>query len=56
MHAAKKYQVRKEARMEFRIVDTDGLSGGGQIVAWVVNGPRQSEVPSFGRRVMRDCL
>jgi hypothetical protein len=27
MHAAKKYQVRKEARMEFRIVDTIRLGG-----------------------------
>jgi hypothetical protein len=41
--------VRKEARMEFRIVDTIRL--GGRIVAWFVNGPRQSEVPGFGRRV-----
>jgi hypothetical protein len=24
MHAAKKYQVRKEARMEFRIEDAEG--------------------------------
>jgi hypothetical protein len=36
--------VRKEARMEFRIVDTVRLEG-------FVNGPRQSEVPNFGRRV-----
>jgi hypothetical protein len=56
MHAAKKYQVRKEARKEFRIEDTDWLRGGGWIVAWVVNGPRQSEVPSLGRRVRWDCL
>jgi hypothetical protein len=42
--------VRKEARMEFRIVDTVRL-GGGKIVAGFVKGPRQSEVPSFGRRV-----
>jgi hypothetical protein len=28
MHAAKKYQVRKEARMEFRIVDTVRLGEG----------------------------
>jgi hypothetical protein len=27
MNAAKKYQVRKEARMEFRIVDTVRLGG-----------------------------
>jgi hypothetical protein len=42
--------VRKEARMEFRNVDTNRL-GGGKIVAGFLNGPRQSEVPSFGRRV-----
>jgi hypothetical protein len=36
--------------MESRIVDTVRL-GGGRIVAWFVNGPRQREVPSFGRRV-----
>jgi hypothetical protein len=36
--------------MEFRIVDTVRLERGGKI-AWFVNGPRQSEVPSFGRRV-----
>jgi hypothetical protein len=36
--------------MEFRIVDTVRLGGGG-IVAWFVNGPRQNKVPSFGRRV-----
>jgi hypothetical protein len=33
-----------------------GWGGGGRIFAWVVNGPRQSEVPSFGRKVGRDCL
>jgi hypothetical protein len=38
--------------MEFRIVDTVRFGGGG-IVARFVNGPRQSEVPSFGRRVGR---
>jgi hypothetical protein len=27
MHAAKKYQVRKEARMEFRVMDAEGLGG-----------------------------
>jgi hypothetical protein len=37
--------------MEFRIVDTVRWGGGGRIVAWFVNGPRQSEVPSFGKRV-----
>jgi hypothetical protein len=42
--------VRKEARMEFRIVDTVKL-GGGEIVAGFLNGPRKSEVPNFGRRV-----
>jgi hypothetical protein len=49
-YAAKKYQVRKEARMEFRIVDTVRL--GGEIVAWFLNGPRQSEVP--GARFLRN--
>jgi hypothetical protein len=29
MHAAKKYQVRKEARMEFRIVDAERNEGKG---------------------------
>jgi hypothetical protein len=42
--------VRKVARMEFRIVDTVRLRGG-KIIAWFENGPRQSEIPSFGRRV-----
>jgi hypothetical protein len=42
--------VRKEARMEFRIVDTVRVKGG-KIVPWFVNIPRQREVPSFGRRV-----
>jgi hypothetical protein len=42
--------MRKEARMKFRIVDTVRL-GGEKIVVLFVNGPRQSEVPSFGRRV-----
>jgi hypothetical protein len=32
----KKYQVRKEARMESRIEDAEGLGRGGSIVAWVV--------------------
>jgi hypothetical protein len=32
-----------------RKVDTVRL-GGGKIVAGFLNGPRQSEVPSFGRR------
>jgi hypothetical protein len=50
MYAAKKYQVRQEARMEFRNVDTVKL-GGGKIVAGFLNGPRQSAIPSFGRRV-----
>jgi hypothetical protein len=27
MQAVKKYQVRKEARMEFRIEDAEGLRG-----------------------------
>jgi hypothetical protein len=31
MHAAKKYQVRKEASMEFRIGDAEGIGG---VVAW----------------------
>jgi hypothetical protein len=31
MHAAKKYQVRKEARMEFRI-DAEGSGGRGSSV------------------------
>jgi hypothetical protein len=34
--------------MEFRNVDTVML-GGGKIVVGFLNGPRQSEVPSFGR-------
>jgi hypothetical protein len=46
--------VRKEARMKFRIWIQLGC--GGRIVACVVNGPKQNEVPSFGRRVGRDCL
>jgi hypothetical protein len=50
MYTAKKYQVRQEAGMEFRNVDTIRL-GGGKIVAGFLNGPRQSEVPSFGRIV-----
>jgi hypothetical protein len=29
MHAVKKYQVRKEARMEFRIEDAEGNEGKG---------------------------
>jgi hypothetical protein len=37
--------------MEFRIVVTVRLGGEGTIVAWFVNGPRQSVVPSFSRRV-----
>jgi hypothetical protein len=36
--------------MEFRIVDAVRL-GGGAIVAWFVNGRRQSEVSNFDRRV-----
>jgi hypothetical protein len=36
--------------MEFRNVDTVRL-GRGKIVAGFLNGPRQSEVPSSGRRV-----
>jgi hypothetical protein len=44
MLAAKKYQVKKEAKMDFRIVFTVTLGGGGKIVAWFVYGPRQSEV------------
>jgi hypothetical protein len=52
-YAAKKYQVRKEARMEFRIVDTVRLGGGDS--SWVLNGLRQSEVPGFGRRVVGKC-
>jgi hypothetical protein len=32
MDAAKKYQVRKEARMEFRIEDAEGSGGGGNSV------------------------
>jgi hypothetical protein len=36
--------------MEFRNVNTVRL-GGGKIVVGFLNGPRQSEVPSFGRRV-----
>jgi hypothetical protein len=32
------------------------MGWGEKIVAWVVNGPRQSEVPSFGWSVGRDCL
>jgi hypothetical protein len=43
--------------MEFRIVDAwGGMKGKRGIVGWVVNCPRQSEVPSFGRRVGLDCL
>jgi hypothetical protein len=42
--------MRQEARMEFRNVDTFRL-GRGKIVAGFLNGPRQSEVPSFGRGV-----
>jgi hypothetical protein len=30
MHAAKKYQVRKEARMEFRIEDSEGMGEAGR--------------------------
>jgi hypothetical protein len=37
-----------------------GAEGGNEkkkgIVAWVVYGPKQSEVPSYGRRVGLDCL
>jgi hypothetical protein len=33
--------------MEFRNVDTVRL-GGGKIVVGFLNGPRQSEAPSFG--------
>jgi hypothetical protein len=33
--------------MEFRNVDTVRLGWGK--IAWFLNGPRQSEVPSFGR-------
>jgi hypothetical protein len=50
MYAVKKYQVRQEARMESRNVDTVKLEGG-KIVAGFLNGPRQNEVPSFCRRV-----
>jgi hypothetical protein len=32
MHAAKKYQVRREASMKFRIEDAEGKGGG--VVAW----------------------
>jgi hypothetical protein len=42
--------VRKDAGMEFRIVDTVKLRG--EIIAWFLNGPRQSEVPSFGKSVV----
>jgi hypothetical protein len=38
--------------MEFRNVDTVRL-GGGKIVVGFLNGPRQGEVPSFGRRRRR---
>jgi hypothetical protein len=36
--------------MEFRNVDTVRI-GGEKIVSGFLNGPRQSEVPSLGRRV-----
>jgi hypothetical protein len=49
MYAAKKYQVRQEARLEFTNVDTVRL-GGGKIVGFL-NVPRQSEIPSSGSRV-----
>jgi hypothetical protein len=38
MHAAKIYQVRKEARMEIRIGDAEGNAGKG-IVAWGCKWP-----------------
>jgi hypothetical protein len=43
MHAAKKYQVRKEARMEFRIEDARGK----EKVAWVVNGHGTKQGPKL---------
>jgi hypothetical protein len=41
--------VRKEARMEFRIEDAEGIVGSSV-------AREKSEVPSFGRRVGLDCL
>jgi hypothetical protein len=50
-HAAKKYQVRKEARMEFRIVDTVWLGRGGEDSSLVFKWSETKRGPSLGRRL-----
>jgi hypothetical protein len=44
----RKLECNSELRIQF--------DWGEGIVAGVVNGPRKSEVPSYGRKVGRDCL
>jgi hypothetical protein len=46
-HAAKKYQVKKEARMEFRIVDTVRL-GGKEESSLVFKWPETKRGPKLG--------
>jgi hypothetical protein len=46
MHAAKKYQVRKEARMEFRIEDDEWEGEKGK-VAWDYKWPETKRGPKL---------